>query len=187
MPSERESEVARRNGAKSRGPVTAAGKANSSRNALIHGLTASRAVVLDYERREDFHQLLAEYRQTHRPATPAEHALVDRMAAAQWRIQRLWTIETALLDTEIVRRRPRVELVFPDADEAQELALAFRSLADESRALALATRYEAHLSRTHDRAQAALRKLQSTRTAQATEAASQTTLAPQADPTEPRP
>src|SRR5215470_14208260 len=163
MPTERESEAGRRNGAKSRGPSTAAGKSNSSRNALTHGLTANRAVVLDYERPEDFQQLLAEYRETFRPATQAEHALVDRMAAAQWRIQRLWTIETALLDTEIVRRHERVERFFPDADEAQELALAFRSLADESRSLALATRYEAHLSRTHDRAQAALRKLQSTR------------------------
>ena len=166
MSSEPKSEAARHNGAKSRGPVTAAGKANSSRNALTHGLTAGRAVVLDYERQEDFQQLLAEYRATHRPATPAENALVDRMAAAQWRIERLWTIETALLDAEIVRRRPRVELHYPGAGEATELALAFRSLADDSRSLALATRYEAHLSRTHDRAQAALRKLQANRSPQ---------------------
>jgi hypothetical protein len=50
-------EASRRNGAKSRGPVTAAGKARSARNALQHGPRAQRFVLLDDEKPRQFEAL----------------------------------------------------------------------------------------------------------------------------------
>jgi hypothetical protein len=41
--------ASRKNGAKSRGPRTVAGKARSSRNALKHGLCASKLLVVPDE------------------------------------------------------------------------------------------------------------------------------------------
>jgi hypothetical protein len=56
MPSKRKSETARRNGAKSRGPVTEDGKRASSRNSLKHGIH-STVVVLPHEDEEAYDQL----------------------------------------------------------------------------------------------------------------------------------
>src|SRR6266849_3026909 len=160
MPSKLKSDTARANGAKSKGPRTAAGLANSSRNSLSHGFTARNTIILEYENPEEFQQMLTEYRATYEPATAAERDLVDQMIAARWRIRRMWTIETALLDCEIVRRQAKVKKEFTHIDGAVELAQAFRSLADDSRSLALASRYESRLYRMHDRAYTALRELQ---------------------------
>jgi hypothetical protein len=163
MTSTRKSESARANGAKSRGPKTAEGRATSSRNALTHGFTSRSTIILECENHGEFQQILAEYRATYHPETPAEHALVEQMVAARWRIRRLWTIETALIDNEIARRQAQVNHEFTNPDPGIELALAFQSLTDDSRAISLISRYEARLSRMHDRAYATLRELQADR------------------------
>jgi hypothetical protein len=54
------SESARINGAKSRGPKTAAGLKRSSQNALKHGLTA-QTLLLPSEDPDEFHELLVSY------------------------------------------------------------------------------------------------------------------------------
>ena len=165
MPSQLRSDTARANGAKSKGPTTAAGKEASSRNALRHGLTSYHTVTLQYESAEKFQEMRAEFHAIYKPLNAAEEDLVDQMLAARWRIRRLWVIETGLLDAEIALRRPEVEKKYTHCSAAIEIALAFRSLADESRSLALASRYEARLSRIYDRAYHTLRELQQHRTA----------------------
>jgi hypothetical protein len=50
-------EASRRNGAKSRGPKSAEGKARSSRNAIKHGLRARRRVLLGGESEAEFKRL----------------------------------------------------------------------------------------------------------------------------------
>jgi hypothetical protein len=51
--------ASRRNGARSRGPRTAAGWARTARNALKHGLRARRQVLLDDEDASEFRAFLA--------------------------------------------------------------------------------------------------------------------------------
>jgi hypothetical protein len=163
MPSELKSETARSNGAKSHGPTTAAGKEASSRNSLKHGMTARNTFILECERKEEFQEFLAEHIAIHQPVTPPELELVDQMSIARWRIRRFVAAETDLIDSEMVRNREKVNKEFAPADSGVHLAMAIRSLADESRALSLMSRYESRLQRVHDKAYAALRELQQSR------------------------
>src|SRR6058998_1554254 len=72
-------------------------------------------------------------------------------------------METGLLDCEMASRKSETLKKFPFADTAVHMALAFRSLADDSRSLALISRYESRLQRTYERAYKTLRELQQAR------------------------
>src|SRR5215510_3378531 len=166
MPSQLKSDTARANGAKSRGTKFEATRAKYSLNATRHGFTAHNTVLLQCEDPNLFQKIRTEYLATYMPATSAEEVLVDEMIVARWRIQRLWTIETALFDREVSRQKPEMENEAPP-NGAVNLALAFRALADESYSLGLLSRYESRLQRTHDRAYSTLRQLQQERLAPA--------------------
>jgi hypothetical protein len=92
-------EASRRNGARSRGPVTAAGKARSARNAVKHGLRA-RSVVLADERAGEFSALASALRDELAPAGALQAELVARVAAAAWRARRVDRLEAALLERQ---------------------------------------------------------------------------------------
>jgi hypothetical protein len=160
MPSELKSETARINGAKSRGPTTDAGKATSSLNALKHGFTSRKTLILKTESPDEYQAFLAEHIAIHQPSTLPESELVDQMAIARWRIRRFVGAETVLIDCEMVRNHEKVAKEFGPTDSDGHLAMAIRSLADESRCLSLMSRYESRLQRVHDKAYAALRELQ---------------------------
>src|SRR5712691_4228721 len=165
MVSNLKSETARANGAKSRGPTTAEGKEKSSRNAIKHGLTAGNGnILLDCEDPDQFDEVLNKLLGIHQPATPAETDLVEEMVACRWRTRRMWTIETGLLNAEILAQAAKTDTPDPNI----HLTMAFRSLTDDSRSLALANRYEARLQRLYDRAYKTLRELQQARKSEPT-------------------
>jgi hypothetical protein len=142
------------------GPVTPEGRARSSRNSLRHGLTA-QAVVLETESKEDFAALLDSFLTRFHPSDPVEHELVEAMAAARWRLRRLYTIESRILEIELLRRADSIDQEFTGIDDPDRLAHAFQHLANHDRSLSLLLRYETTLTRTYDRAFKQLTQLQS--------------------------
>jgi hypothetical protein len=98
--SSRRSETARRNGARSRGPITEEGKRRASQNALKHGMY-SPDVLLPNESETELNQLRDEYFAEFSPVGPAERHEVETMTVAEWRIRRFRSMETARLRNEM--------------------------------------------------------------------------------------
>ena len=90
-------EASRKNGARSRGPKTAEGKARSARNALKHGLRAQKHVVLPEEDGGEFRALEAAFVEELSPVGALQAVLAQRIAVAAWRLKRADRIEAALL------------------------------------------------------------------------------------------
>ncbi len=109
-------EAARRNGARSRGPVTAEGKARASRNALKHGLAAMEHLVLDGEDAAELEALTARLMAEVGPESEIEARLVRRMAVAFWKGERAERMEVAILDSAPKVRPPAHGFQWEQAD-----------------------------------------------------------------------
>jgi hypothetical protein len=121
------SEIARENGRKSKGPITPAGKAKSSMNALRHGHTSHRAVLLTSESEQDLRAFSEIYFDRYLPHDAAEALLVEEVIACAWRLRRLWHSETALFDIELARLKT-LPCPFEPIDDTLRTALAYQSL-----------------------------------------------------------
>jgi hypothetical protein len=128
MASELQIETSRRNGSKSRGPKTAAGKAISSRNATTHGVF-SKTIAIEGECAPRFAALLASIRVDIQPRSTVEDRLAEDLALCRWRLRRLLAMETALFSRGIPRQDPEAD----------------------SRALGLISRYERQCNRQYTR------------------------------------
>ena len=145
-------EASRRNGRRSRGPITANGKARSSRNAVRHGILAEDVCAGDIsEHRNTFNTLLDQLRAELAPSSLLESLIVERIAAALWRTRRVLAFEagtTLERDTapepDTVRVLRSLEGGAPSDPEAHARGRALaRALAPAS-AVDLAVPYEAH-------------------------------------------
>lgn len=157
-------EAARRNGTRSRGPVTEEGKARSRYNSTKHGIYA-KCVVLNNEDPDAWAESVEQSIAAWNPADDRELRLVTDIANANWRIDRLSAYEVAALDFEIDRMRPEVDATFEQIDEITRSTLAFNSLLVNNKALqtvqaALRTQY-----RLRDRATILLMRMQKERKA----------------------
>jgi hypothetical protein len=144
--------ASRANGAKSKGPVTPQGKINSSRNSIRHGLLAE-TVVLEAEDKAQFLQLLEELFEEHQPTTPTERMLVETIAVARWRQDRVWGMQKVALDHDIANS---------DSATSNPLraVLSLRGSAETVRSHELLLRYEIALDRQLSRAIMRLQQLQ---------------------------
>jgi len=159
MPTNKKSDTARANGSKSNGPKTAEGKAQSSKNAITHGLTAN-FTVLDHESQDDFQILLDAHVHRFQPADDVELELVHALAITRWRIRRVAELETDLLENKVVLCQDEIDEEFTKIGGAGRVAYAFGKLADDGKAMALLIRYEASLTRLYDRTSKQLEQLQ---------------------------
>ena len=100
MTSPNQSETSRVNGSQSHGPVTAEGKARSSRNSLKSGLYA-KSLIIAGEDPAAFEALTAEYYAEYQPAAPAERHQLDIMIRSEWQLRRLAVTETKLWNARI--------------------------------------------------------------------------------------
>ncbi|HEY1756373.1 MAG TPA: hypothetical protein VGG72_13310 [Bryobacteraceae bacterium] len=157
MATERQIRANRANAAKSTGPVTAAGKRISSQNAARRPLIAG-TVVLKGESKRRFNDLAAALALQFKPRSFAETALVQTMVAARWRLLRIWGIQTAAFELEMARARQKAKPA-EAASGAVLAAMAFRTMADTSNALALQLRFEAAYDRQFNQALGMLLKL----------------------------
>jgi hypothetical protein len=157
--------AAQNNGAKSRGPVTPEGRATAAKNAVRHSM-CSKALVLTMEEEASFAEHQKNYFDQFQPEGEIEFGLVTDMVVAKWRQWRLWTIETALYDLQMDKQMKMIDDSFSSIDNATRCAIAFQTLADESKALALLLRYETSMRRMHERCLATLLQLQKIRKAE---------------------
>jgi len=169
----------RLNAMKSTGPRTAEGKNASSRNALQHGLCAEKH-LLAFEDAAGFDSLHQDLRSRFRPIGESEEKLVLRIAQAQWRLDRVFPLETQIFESQIRRfdgtshanGRPDSELLGP----------AFISDCANSQSLMKLSRYEAALERSIKNNLHQLEVFQKARAARAAEAAAATKPTQSAQP-----
>ena len=94
MTSLKQIEANRRNAMKSTGPKTEAGKEQSRRNAVRHGLTAELIGVL--EDAEDYKTFEAAITADYDAQSAVERELVLRLASLLWRLRRATGTESGL-------------------------------------------------------------------------------------------
>ena len=118
---------------------------------MRHGLLA-KVHCLTNENQGLFKELLQDYLTRLQPTDMVELRLTEQVALAAFRLERMVSMETALFDREMDEQTKQREKQFPKIDPAAVFALAFKSLADNSKALHLYLRYEVMLTRQYDRA-----------------------------------
>lgn len=98
--------------------------------------------MLPHEDRDAFEHLRASYLDRFQPTGQPEADLVETMASARWRLNRLVAIETKLFEKEMVLHNDEVTEQFVDIDEEAKLACVSERCANEGEALVLLVRYE---------------------------------------------
>ena len=159
--------ASRANGAKSKGPITAQGKRNSSRNSTSHGLFAD-TIVLEEEKKEEFFIMLDELLDEHQPATPTEIMMVETIAAARWKQNRIWGMQKIAFDHDVSSSPD------PSAIPPLRAILSLQSSPEKVRSHELLLRYDIAFDRQISRALLRLQQLQdrrAQRTARALEVA----------------
>ena len=99
MTSYRQIEANRRNALRSTGPRSEAGKQQSRRNAVRHGLTAE-TVIGALENAEDYKAFESAVTGDYDAQSAVERELVLRLASVLWRLRRATTMETGLFEIQ---------------------------------------------------------------------------------------
>jgi len=123
-----------------------------SLNAVKHGLTSTKMFVLQNENPAAWAELLDQCVQDYKPTTPLEHTYVQAIAFSLWRLRRMYSVQTAMVDLEMDDQSAGFNKNYETADETVRKTLAVRELLSDARPLTNLSRYEVALQRAHDRA-----------------------------------
>ncbi|MBD1913609.1 MULTISPECIES: hypothetical protein [unclassified Leptolyngbya] len=119
-------EISRRNGALSCGPVTERGKMIASKNATTHGLLARKPPLLVTEDLSSFEGLVQGLVDHYQPESPIEHFLIQQTAMGMLKQHRLWAVEAAIANIEILKAQKALQfpdhVTSPDVDLSADLA-----------------------------------------------------------------
>src|SRR5688572_15902463 len=138
---------------RSGGPRTEAGKARSSQNARKHGLLTEKIFILQTEDPAEWQKLQDAWIAKLEPKDDIELVAVNRIAFAQWRMHRLWAMETAAIDKEMDDQSQAYEARYGDGgDGFLRSMLAFEAFAAKENGAGLMHRYQGHLERGYTRA-----------------------------------
>ena len=143
----------------STGPKTEAGKKRSSLNALRHGLTG-QIVVMPTEDLEAYQSHLKSFAEEYHPQGATESNLVQALADASWRLNRVAALETNVLMLGLTGGPGPLTDAPPQIQDAMTIAA---SLESQSKALANLSMHSQRLSRQFERTVTQLRDLQKTR------------------------
>src|SRR6185437_15074974 len=102
----------------------------------------AKRVLLNTESVELFVDLVEGYYDYFQPVDQPECDMVEEMVLSKWRQRRDWSNEVALLEVEMDEQTPAIEKEYKQIGHAYRFALAFKNLADKSKALHLNMRYE---------------------------------------------
>ena len=160
MSTESQTNSSRRNSQKSSGPRTAEGKARSSRNSTVHGLTG-KSPILPGEDPADLLDLAEGYRADLKPDGYVEEDLVERMAIATYRLRRIARIEVGYFNLRL-RYNPMPEQLNQDG-RADPLAFAYHFDCSEEQVFDRLSRYESRIQRDYSRCLKDLQTLQTAR------------------------
>src|ERR1700684_4178743 len=149
MASQEQINANRINAQKSTGPRTPEGTARSRRNGLLHGLTA-KTCMLDDEDPDGLTDLVEEIREKFDPQDTDEDFLIDRMAKARLRYNRLMPIEAAIFNLRLSVDQAPKEITAALSQNGQR-AWAYMRDANGGNSLSKIARYETGLLREYDR------------------------------------
>ena len=155
-------QINRNNARHSTGPITFEGKRRSCLNALRHGLTG-QIVVMPAEDLEAYQAHVQAFVTEYQPQGATETQLVQSLADAAWRLNRVSALETNLLTHDIIYDD------FPNHESTHEMreAIAIAAALDRhTKALANLSIHGQRLSRQFERTLALLQKLQHDRRTQ---------------------
>ena len=129
-------EIARQNGAKSKGPKTEFGKEQSKRNAITHGERATalklfvppHSALLAYEDRREFYKLYDGNIAKYRPMDEHENAVVREITDLQWSNRRARLAIHTILNCEILTTGGDLEPVIEENRAMENILAAYDSL-----------------------------------------------------------
>ena len=162
----------RENGAKSHGPVSAAGKRRSSLNAHRSGIHG-QIVCATAEELEVFQKHTADVLVELEPVGPTENFYVSSISDNMWRCARIRALEAGIFANGFRENIDTIDAGHPEVDASLVAADTWTRQAKEIMLLSV---YEGRLTRIIERHRAELKSLQSTRKEGREKAANQAVL-----------